>query len=75
MTQIEQIRNTQNLKISVQPSEINNLSVIDEGDPYNNAGLTDGEKEIYVKNLSNPVRISAATISGDKKQKFDNIKN
>jgi len=51
----------------VQSSEVNSLSVIGEGDPYNNAGLTDREEEICVKNLSSPVRISAATISEDKK--------
>ncbi len=41
--------------------------MIGEGNSYDDADLTDREEEIYVENLSNPVRISAATISGDKK--------
>ncbi len=49
--------------------------MIDKSNPYDDADLTDVEEEIYVENLSSPVRISAATVSGDKKQKFDTVKN
>ena len=55
------------MRAFTQSSEVNNLLVIGEDDPYDDTDLINKEEKMCVKNLPDPVRIYSNTIFKNKR--------